>query len=203
MTREEWQAQHQIFERQYWMLLDCPVPVIGAANGHAFGGGLELLLACDFFYAARTARFALTEVTLGIIPGAGGTRSCRARRASAAPRRSSFSASRSRPMMRSNGDWRTGYAKPQASSPRRYRPRARSPRMRLCRSARRRSRSTTASTWTSRAHFFTKSRPTTVWSIPRIAWKASARSTRSASRRSGAGDRRPGGDGDKRDEAGH
>jgi enoyl-CoA hydratase/carnithine racemase len=34
--------------------------------GHAFGGGLELLLACDFFYAARTARFALTEVTLGL-----------------------------------------------------------------------------------------------------------------------------------------
>jgi enoyl-CoA hydratase len=73
MTREEWQAQHEIFERQYWALLDCPMPVIGAANGHAFGGGLELLLACDFFYAARTARFALTEVTLGIMPGAGGT----------------------------------------------------------------------------------------------------------------------------------
>jgi len=73
MTREEWQAQHEIFERQYWALLDCPVPVIGAANGHAFGGGLELLLACDFFYVARTARFALTEVTLGIMPGAGGT----------------------------------------------------------------------------------------------------------------------------------
>jgi enoyl-CoA hydratase len=73
MTREEWQAQHEIFERQYWALLDCPVPVIGAANGQAFGGGLELLLACDFFYVARTARFALTEVTLGIMPGAGGT----------------------------------------------------------------------------------------------------------------------------------
>ena len=73
MTREQWQAQHEIFERQYWTLLDCPVPVIGAANGHAFGGGLELLLACDFFYAARTACFALTEVTLGIMPGAGGT----------------------------------------------------------------------------------------------------------------------------------
>jgi enoyl-CoA hydratase/carnithine racemase len=73
MTREQWQAQHEIFERQYWTLLDCPMPVIGAANGHGFGGGLELLLACDFFYAAKTARFALTEVTLGIMPGAGGT----------------------------------------------------------------------------------------------------------------------------------
>jgi enoyl-CoA hydratase len=73
MTNEQWQAQHEIFERQYWTLLDCPVPVIGAANGHAFGGGLEMLLACDFIYAAKTARFALTEVTLGIMPGAGGT----------------------------------------------------------------------------------------------------------------------------------
>jgi len=73
MTREQWEAQHEIFERQYWALLDCPMPVIGAANGHAVGGGLEMLLACDFIYAARTARFALTEVTLGIMPGAGGT----------------------------------------------------------------------------------------------------------------------------------
>src|ERR1700728_538678 len=75
MTKEQWEAQHEIFERQYWALLDCPMPVIGAANGHAVGGGLEMLLACDFIYAARTARFALTEVTLGIMPGAGGTQS--------------------------------------------------------------------------------------------------------------------------------
>lgn len=73
MSKEQWQAQHEIFERQYWALLDCPMPVIGAANGHAFGGGLEMLLVCDFIYAARTARFALTEVTLGIMPGTGGT----------------------------------------------------------------------------------------------------------------------------------
>jgi len=73
MTKEQWEAQHEIFERQYWALLDCLVPVIGAANGHAFGGGLELLLACDFFYASKAARFALTEVTLGIMPGTGGT----------------------------------------------------------------------------------------------------------------------------------
>lgn len=73
MTNEQWAAQHEIFERQYWALLDCPVPVIGAANGHAFGGGLEILLACDFIYAAKSARFALPEVTLGIMPGTGGT----------------------------------------------------------------------------------------------------------------------------------
>ncbi|MFI4987441.1 MAG: enoyl-CoA hydratase/isomerase family protein [Alphaproteobacteria bacterium] len=73
MTQAAWQAQHEIFERGYWALLDCPVPVIAAVNGHAFGGGMETVLACDFAYAARTARFALPEVTLGIMPGAGGT----------------------------------------------------------------------------------------------------------------------------------
>ena len=73
MTQAQWQAQHEIFERQYWALLDCPLPVLAALNGHAFAGGLEMALACDFVYAVKTARFALTEVTLCIMPGAGGT----------------------------------------------------------------------------------------------------------------------------------
>ena len=73
MSDAQWQAQHEIFERQYWRLLDCPLPVIAAINGHAFAGGLEMALACDFAYAVPEARFALTEVTLGIMPGAGGT----------------------------------------------------------------------------------------------------------------------------------
>jgi len=51
----------------------CPVPVLGAINGAAYAGGCELALCCDFLYAAESARFALTEVTLGIMPGAGGT----------------------------------------------------------------------------------------------------------------------------------
>jgi len=73
MTDEAWQRQHEIFERAYWALMDCPIPVIAAVNGHAYAGGLEMVLACDFAYAVRTARFALTEVTIGIMPGAGGT----------------------------------------------------------------------------------------------------------------------------------
>ncbi|HUZ73588.1 MAG TPA: enoyl-CoA hydratase-related protein [Stellaceae bacterium] len=73
MSDADWQAQHAVFERQYWALLDVPVPVIAAVNGHAFAGGLETMLACDFAYAVPDARFALTEVTLGIMPGAGGT----------------------------------------------------------------------------------------------------------------------------------
>ncbi|WP_232698869.1 enoyl-CoA hydratase-related protein [Brevibacillus daliensis] len=50
-----------------------PQPTIALINGFAFGGGLELALACDFRYAIREAKMGLTEVSLGIIPGAGGT----------------------------------------------------------------------------------------------------------------------------------
>jgi len=50
-----------------------PQPTIAMINGFAFGGGFELALACDFRYAVAEAKMGLTEVSLGIIPGAGGT----------------------------------------------------------------------------------------------------------------------------------
>jgi crotonobetainyl-CoA hydratase len=52
--------------------LDIGKPVIAAVNGLAFGGGFELVLAADLVVAAEHAEFALTEVTLGLVPDAGG-----------------------------------------------------------------------------------------------------------------------------------
>lgn len=49
------------------------IPSIAVMNGVAFGGGLELALACDFRVAIKSAKMGLTECALGIIPGAGGT----------------------------------------------------------------------------------------------------------------------------------
>lgn len=85
MTDDAWRRQHAIFEEAFYAMMDCPLPVIAAVNGAAFGGGFEVVLAADFAYAADHARFALTETTLGIIPGVGGTqnlpRACGVRRA--------------------------------------------------------------------------------------------------------------------------
>jgi enoyl-CoA hydratase/carnithine racemase len=66
----EWiRRGHRIFDR----LAQMRQPVICSINGFAFGGGLELALACDIRIAADSARFAMPEVKLGTVPGWGGT----------------------------------------------------------------------------------------------------------------------------------
>ena len=59
--------------RTFRALNALPMPTIAAVHGFALGGGFELALCCDLLLAADDARFGLTEVTLGIIPGGGGT----------------------------------------------------------------------------------------------------------------------------------
>lgn len=73
MSDGDWRLQHAIFEEGYYAVMECSVPVIAAVNGAAYAGGCELALACDFIHASSEARFALTEVTIGIMPGGGGT----------------------------------------------------------------------------------------------------------------------------------
>jgi enoyl-CoA hydratase/carnithine racemase len=59
--------------RSFRALNALPMPTIAAVHGWALGGGFELALCCDLIVASDDARFGLTEVTLGIIPGGGGT----------------------------------------------------------------------------------------------------------------------------------
>lgn len=60
-------------QKTFSKIVDLSIPTIAALNGHAFGGGLELALACDLRLAVSHVQMGLTECSLGVIPGAGGT----------------------------------------------------------------------------------------------------------------------------------
>lgn len=85
LSTNVWKQQHKLLQLAIRAMIDCPIPIIAAINGAAFGGGLELALASDFIYAAQDASFSQSEVKLGLMPGAMGSqnlaKACGIRRA--------------------------------------------------------------------------------------------------------------------------
>ncbi|HYW90136.1 MAG TPA: enoyl-CoA hydratase-related protein [Chloroflexota bacterium] len=73
MTPEQWQAQRALFRDMFVKLRGIEPPMIAAVHGYALGGGTELAMLADMIVASDDAVFGLTEVSLGIIPGGGGT----------------------------------------------------------------------------------------------------------------------------------
>ena len=73
MSLVEVEEYLRLIRRTFAAVASLPFPTIAALNGVAFGGGLELALACDLRLFAAEAEVGLTEVGVGIMPGAGGT----------------------------------------------------------------------------------------------------------------------------------
>jgi enoyl-CoA hydratase/carnithine racemase len=72
-TDADFARQRPVSRSAYRALLELPMPTIAAVHGYALGGGFELALCCDLIVADDTAVFGLPEVTLGLVPGGGGT----------------------------------------------------------------------------------------------------------------------------------
>ncbi len=73
LSDEEGQKLAEDGQTTFKLFEELPCTVIAAVNGFALGGGLELALSCDFIIASSNAKLGLPEVTLGLIPGFGGT----------------------------------------------------------------------------------------------------------------------------------
>ncbi|WUH91298.1 enoyl-CoA hydratase-related protein [Streptomyces sp. NBC_00433] len=73
LTDAELGRQRPYARAAYTGVLDLPMPAIAAVHGYALGGGYELALACDLIVADATAVLGLPEVSVGVIPGGGGT----------------------------------------------------------------------------------------------------------------------------------
>lgn len=72
-TDDELRAQRPVGRAAYNGVLGLPVPTVAAVHGYALGGGCELALSCDLIVADATAVLGLPEVSVGVIPGGGGT----------------------------------------------------------------------------------------------------------------------------------
>jgi len=73
MTDADIMRQRHAIRGVFGAMLALPQPVIAAVHGFALGGGCELALSCDLVVADETATFGLPEVTVGLVPGGGGT----------------------------------------------------------------------------------------------------------------------------------
>ncbi|SET50126.1 Enoyl-CoA hydratase/carnithine racemase [Oceanobacillus limi] len=73
LTDTEVRRNVKAIQESFNKIAKLPQPTIAAVNGYAFGGGFELMLACDFAIAVTEAKMGLTETSWAIIPGAGGT----------------------------------------------------------------------------------------------------------------------------------
>src|SRR5579872_1014985 len=73
MTDARFMAQRAVIRGFFDAIRDLPQPAIAAVHGFALGGGCEIALCCDLVVADDTATFGLPEVTVGLVPGGGGT----------------------------------------------------------------------------------------------------------------------------------
>jgi enoyl-CoA hydratase len=72
-SRQEQQSGSEFGQEVFNHIENLPMPSLALINGYAFGGGLELALACTFRLATPNAKMGLPEIKLGLIPGYGGT----------------------------------------------------------------------------------------------------------------------------------